>query len=255
MPSATLKLILTTLLVSFCSLNKVIADNQLEPLMAVPDQVALEQDFETPFDLKKEKETWIQRQATRWAVEDGVLRGQPSSAENQAAKSHHKGLEARLSIPATPPQCIAKFSIRFLEGEETAIVPFVEFGHHIIRVRFNSEEGVTLLADYESMKIAEDKDFVYQPGEWIHMLAELKGEEFVVQIQDGPTLYGKHPIMPSPAPSGGNGFGTAGLRGGKVEIDNLTLWTVKKEAQPGWEARRAEFPAFEPFQVREKPKK
>ena len=255
MPSATLKLILTTLLVSFCSLNKVIADNQLEPLMAVPDQVALEQDFETPFDLKKEKETWIQRQATRWAVEDGVLRGQPSSAENQAAKSHHKGLEARLSIPATPPQCIAKFSIRFLEGEETAIVPFVEFGHHIIRVRFNSEEGVTLLADYESMKIAEDKDFVYQPGEWILMLAELKGEEFVVQIQDGPTLYGKHPIMPSPAPSGGNGFGTAGLRGGKVEIDNLTLWTVKKEAQPGWEARRAEFPAFEPVQVREKPKK
>ena len=255
MPSATLKLILTTLLVSFCSLNKVIADNQLEPLMAVPDQVALEQDFETPFDLKKEKETWIQRQATRWAVEDGVRRGQPSSAENQAAKSHHKGLEARLSIPATPPQCIAKFSIRFLEGEETAIVPFVEFGHHIIRVRFNSEEGVTLLADYESMKIAEDKDFVYQPGEWIHMLAELKGEEFVVQIQDGPTLYGKHPIMPSPAPSGGNGFGTAGLRGGKVEIDNLTLWTVKKEAQPGWEARRAEFPAFEPVQVREKPKK
>ena len=255
MPSATLKLILTTLLVSFCSLNKVIADNQLEPLMAVPDQVALEQDFETPFDLKKEKETWIQRQATRWAVEDGVLRGQPSSAENQAAKSHHKGLEARLSIPATPPQCIAKFSIRFREGEETAIVPFVEFGHHIIRVRFNSEEGVTLLADYESMKIAEDKDFVYQPGEWIHMLAELKGEEFVVQLQDGPTLYGKHPNMPSPAPSGGNGFGTAGLRGGKVEIDNLTLWTVKKEAQPGWEARRAEFPAFEPVQVREKPKK
>lgn len=54
------------------------------------------------------------------------------------------------------PCSITKFSIRFLEGEETAIVPFVEFGHRVIRVRFNSKEGVSLLADYESMKIAEE---------------------------------------------------------------------------------------------------
>lgn len=232
-----------------------IAENQLEPLMAVPDKIALNEKFKTPFDLKKKKETWTQRQATRWAVKDGVLGGQPSSPENQTAKSHHKGLEARLSIPVTPPECIAKFSIRFLEGEETTVVPFIEFGHHIIRVRFDSEKGVSLLAGYESMKIAEDKNFIYQPAEWIHMLAELKGEEFVVQIQDGPTLYGKHPILGYPAPSGGKGFGIAGLRGGQVEIDNLTLWTVKKEPQPGWRARQVQFPAFAPVQLREKPKK
>jgi hypothetical protein len=61
--------------------------------------------------------------------------------------------------------------------------------------------------------------------------------------------------MGYPAPSGGNGFGIAGLRGGQVEIDDLTLWTVKKEPQPGWGARRVQFPAFAPVQLREKPKK
>ncbi|MEM9282138.1 MAG: hypothetical protein AAGA96_09945 [Verrucomicrobiota bacterium] len=231
------------------------AENTLEPLMAKPKKVVLSEDFETPFELNKARDTWSQRQATRWAVEDGVLRGQPSTPENQAAKSHHRGLEARLSVPATPAECIAKFSIRFLEGEETTIVPFVEFGHHIIRLRFDSKEGVSLLADYESMKVAEDQSFIYQPGKWMHLLAELKGDEFVIQIQDGPTLYGKHPVIPNPAPSGGNGFGTAGLRGGTVEIDNLTLWSVSEEDHSNWKSTRAQFPPFEPVQVREKPKK
>jgi hypothetical protein len=47
----------------------------------------------------------------------------------------------------------------------------------------------------------------------------------------------------------------AGTRGGTVEIDNLTIWSAKEEAAPGWEKQRAEIPKMEAVQVREKPKK
>lgn len=95
---------------------------------------------------------------------------------------------------------MAQFSICFLDGEETTIVPFVDFGHHIVRLQFSKEEGVTLLVDYESLKVA-------------------------------------------------------GPRGGKIEIDDLTIWTVKEEVAYGWEKEREQLPKFEVLQVREKPKK
>lgn len=95
---------------------------------------------------------------------------------------------------------MAQFSICFLDGEETTIVPFVDFLHHIVRLLFSKEEGVTLLVDYESLKVA-------------------------------------------------------GPRGGKIEIDDLTIWTVKEEVAYGWEKEREQLPKFEALQVREKPKK
>ncbi|MEM6917120.1 MAG: hypothetical protein AAF491_11195 [Verrucomicrobiota bacterium] len=249
-PSLSMKLFLLLLFLPILALS----ENQLEPLMVQLDEPVLEMTFEKATD-KLDREHFQKRQATRWEIANGVLAGIPSSPEIQAAKSHHRGLEPRLSVPATPEECAAKFSIRFLEGEETTIVPFIEFGHHIIRLRFSASEGVALLADYESLKVAEDPDFRYLPGEWIHLFAELKGTEFVIQIQDGPTLYAKHPIISEPAPSGGTGLGVAGTRGGTVELDDLTIWTVKPDPLPEWTATRAEFPAFEPVQVREKPKK
>lgn len=229
-------------------------ESRQKPILAVPDEVVLKADFTRPqYTLEKSK--WQPRQGTQWKIAGGILSGIPSSVEYQAKKSHHRGLEPRLSMPITPPECIAKFSIRFLDGEETSIAPFVEFGHHIVRIRFSETEGVSLLVDYESLKVAEAPDFRYEPGKWLRLIAELKGDEFVVQIKDGPTLYAKHPIIAEPAPSGGTGLGVAGPRGGRVEIDNLTLWSVKEEVRDGWEEKRASFPEFTHVKVREKPKK
>jgi hypothetical protein len=113
---------------------------------AISDQLVFEEDFEKPTG-KLSRDTYQSRQGTRWKIADGVLRGIPSSAEFQANKKSHRGFEPRLSVPVTPAECIARFSIRFLEGEETAIVPFIEFGHHIVRLRFSQTEGVSLLVD------------------------------------------------------------------------------------------------------------
>ena len=226
----------------------------LEPLMTIPDEAVVESDFSEPNE-KPDKKIWQPRQATRWEVADGVLRGIESSAENQAKKSHHRGLEPRLSVPPTPTEFAAGFAVRFSGGEETAIVPFVEFGHHIVRLKFSETEGLALLADYESLKVAEAPDYKYQPGEWIRILAELKGEAFVVQIEGGPTLYAKHPVFSKPAPSGGNGLGVAGPRGGMVELDDVKISSVKEGNAEGWSGKMKEFPVFDSVVVREKPKK
>ena len=90
-----------------------------------------------------------------------------------------------MSVPVTPAEFLAGFSFRFVGGEESDIVPFVEFGHHVCRVKFSSE-GTFILVDHETLKVAESDDFKYVPGEWYHALAELKGDEFVVQFVDGP---------------------------------------------------------------------
>lgn len=226
----------------------------LAPLLTVPGEAVLETAFDRPV-YQLPKSTWAARQGTQWRIAGGVLSGTPSSKEYQAKRTHHRGLEPRLSIPPTPAEFAARFSIRFLEGEETDIVPFVEFGHHVIRLRFDRAEGVTLLADHESVKLAEDRSWLYEPGRWIHLYAELKGEDFVIQIADGPTLHATHPVLSQPNPSGGNGVGVAGTRGGTVEIDNLAIWEIGEEPAPGWKERKGRFPVFEPVVVREKPEK
>src|ERR1041384_2461431 len=234
------------------SIAAMAAESPLLPLLAVPDKVVLKDDFSRAAPLNKEH--WGPRQGTRWAIEDGVLRGRPSSMEDQAKRKEHKGYERRISAPVTPSQFIAEFSVRFSGGSETAIVPFIEFGHHVCRVRL-SKAGTDVVADGDSTRVAEAKDFKYEPGKWYHVLAEMKGNEFVIQFAGGPTLYAKHPCFTKPAASGGNGLGLAGPKDGLAEIDNVTIWSVKADPQPGWAAARTKLPAFTHFAVKTAPAK
>ena len=72
-----------------------------------------------------------------------------------------------------------------------------------------------------------------------------------MQIDGGPTLYAQHDSFAVPPTSGGNGFGVAGPKMGLVELDDLTIWTVKEEDRPGWSKRMSKFPTFTPVQVKE----
>ena len=219
------------------------AEGRLEPLMAQPEHVVLQDDFSEAGPVKKDQ--WSPRQGTQWVIEGGVLRGRPSTKEFQAKRKDHFGYEPRVSVPVTPPQFIARFSVRFAEGSETAIVPFVEFGHHVCRAKF-SKDGLAMVAEHESALVAEAKGFHYEPGKWYELLAEMKGDEVVLQIAGGPTLYAKHACFAKPNPSGGNGLGIAGPKDGVVEIDNVTIWSVKADSQAGWATTRGSLPKIEP---------
>lgn len=225
------------------------ANHSLKPLLAQPDVIAFESAFSKPAPL--EKGVWQQRQHTQWEIKNGVLLGIPSTGEYQKSRNDHQGFEPRISVPVTPAECIAQFSVRFSDGVETPTAPFVEFGHHVARVKF-SETGVFLIADGESVKVAEASNFKYIPGKWYHILAELKGDEFVMQFADGPTLYAKHPSFAKPVNGGGNGLGITGPQGGIVEIDNLTLWSIKPIERSTWANTRAGFPHFQPVILKKK---
>ncbi|MGI9473510.1 MAG: hypothetical protein ACR2NZ_18355 [Rubripirellula sp.] len=218
------------------------------PVLAVPGEVVLKEDFVKPNPLPKS--IWQKRQGTRWEVADGVLRGQQSSPEFQAAREDHFGYEPRLSLPITPPEFIATFRLRFIDGSETSIVPFIEFGHHVCRVRF-SEQGTSLLADHEIWKLAEAPDFVWESGKWYEITAEMKDSQFVMQIKDGPTLFAEHESFANSPSSGGNGLGVAGPRKGFVELDDLTIWSVQSANQPGWGKRKSQIAEFTPVQVKQ----
>ena len=221
-----------------------------KPVLAIANQVVLQENFDQAIPLPKK--IWLQRQGTRWAVENGVLRGRQSSPEYQAAKQDHFGYEPRLSISATPQDFIASFKIRFIGGRETAITPFIEFDHHVCRVRF-SQKGAILLADHEVWKVAEATEFIWKPNQWYSITAERQGSEFVMQIADGPTLYADHQAFGQAASSGGNGLGVAGSKMGEIEIDSLTIWSTKGQVQAGWPSARSKLPKLKPLQLK-KPK-
>lgn len=222
------------------------------PLMAVPDRRVLEDDFSKPHAL--DKSTWQARQGTQWAIADGLLRGKPSSAEYQASKTDHAGKEPRIAVPVTPQDFIARLSVRFSGGAETPVTPFIEFGHHVCRLRF-SESITELLAAHDALRVNEAQGFHYKPGVWYHLLAERRGDEIVIQIADGPTLYAKHASIAEAPASGGDGLGIAGPRDGVAEIDNLMIYSVKKNAvQPEWETTKKKLPSYKPVVVEKKGK-
>lgn len=234
----TTAILVLVLLLSVSPGRLVAAD--LQPLMCEVDQVVLREDFSRP-TATPDKSVWKPRQGTRWAFADGVLRGRPSTAEYQAKRRDHKGLEPRLSISKCPAEFVIAFSLRLLDGEASAIVPFVEFGHHVARVNWDAA-GVRLVADHESVQLADAPGFHLQPGTWCHALAEIQGDEFVIQFADGPVLQGRHEAFRGEK----DGFGVAGLRGGVIELDDVTVWSVKPAKKPTWANTRAKLPASQP---------
>lgn len=218
-----------------------------EPVLAVPDKLVLQADFNQPMQLPKS--IWATRQGTRWTVENGVLRGRQSSQEFQASREHHFGYEPRLSIPVTPADFIATFRIRFTGGSITSVTPFIEFDHHVCRVRFG-KDSTTLLADHEIWKVAEAQDFVLSRDHWYAITAERKGTEFVMQITDGPLLYADHSEFGKTPQTGSRGMGVAGPKKGEVEIDDLKIWAVQKHVNPRWSTTRARIPDFTPVQLK-----
>lgn len=221
-----------------------------EPLMLVPDQVLVQDDFSTAKPL--DRETWRIGQGTQWTVQDGVLRGQPSTPEFQASHKTHKGLEPRLGLAKCPPTYIVRFSIRYLGGNPTPNlpdrrVPSIDIGHHVGRLEFGTE-GTRLLAEGETIQLAEAPDFKLEREKWYDVLVEARDGETVVQFAGGPTFYGAHPFYRDHDHT----LAFVGNIGGKIEVDNLTLWSAKPDPKPTWVATAAKLPKPEAKTIRPK---
>jgi hypothetical protein len=104
-------------------------------------------------------------------------------------------------------------------------------------------------AENETAQIATYPGFKVEPGKRYYALAEIKGEELVIQFAVGPTVYGRHKSFDRE----NSGFRVCGTRGGTVELDNVTVLSIKKDPQPGWVTARAKLaPPAKPVTLKAK---
>jgi hypothetical protein len=232
------------------------AEPALKPLMLVPDKVLFADEFNQPkAELKAKKnddtEAWLPNQGTRWTIVDGVLRGRASSAEYQAAHETHKGVHPRIVLTKTPENYILRLSLRLVDGtpyeatKRRSVPPFIEIGHHICRVTWGTN-GAVLLADGNTLQLANAVDFKLVPGKWQEIMVEKRADEVVVQFANGPTFYGKHPTYVSDK----HFVMLGGLESGTMEVDDVTVWSLKDGNQPDWAKRLAQFPPPQSIRIK-----
>ena len=214
---------------------------ELAPRWLVPDQKVFEDDFSQVRELKALPAkspaigAWNPNQGTRWKVVDGVLRGEASAPEYQASHDTHKGVHPRIVLTKTPADYVLKFSLRLVDGkpyvadQRRSVAPFIEIGHHIARVTWGAN-GAMLLADGDTLQLDVAPGFQLAPGKWHVVMVERRGDEVCVQFQDGPTFHGKHPSYRSEL----HAVMLGGLEAGHLEVDDVTVWSVKAGEQPGW---------------------
>ena len=230
----------------------------LQPTLLLPDQVVFADDFSSPRELKAVAAkspligAWNPNQGTQWKVTAGVLRGEPSTAAFQAAHETHKGVHPRIVLTKTPASYVLRCSFRLLDGlpydpaKRRSVPPFLEIGHHVARITWN-EHGATLLADHDTLVVDAAKDFRLSPGQWYTVLVERRDDEVLVQFQDGPSFYAKHPTYRSDL----HAVMFGGLEAGHMEIDDVTVWSVKPGEQTGWPAWRAAHPTFREIRLKD----
>lgn len=230
----------------------------MRPRLLIPDKVVFADDFSEARELKAvaakspQVGAWNPNQGTRWKVADGVLKGEASSAEYQAAHDTHKGVHPRIVLTKTPADYILRFSMRvidgkpFVAGQRKSVPPFIEIGHHIARLTWG-ENGAMLLADGDTLQVDVAKDFKLEPGKWVTVMVERRADEVFVQFQDGPSFYGKHPTYRSEL----HAVMLGGLEAGHMEVDDVTAWSIKEGDQPTWAATRKARPATREVRIKE----
>jgi len=247
-------------LIALIPLTTLAAD--LKPMMVETDMVIFADNFSQSRELKATAgsaaknatapQPWNPNQGTRWTVAEGVLKGQASTPEYQSSHDTHKGVHPRIVLNATPAEYVVKFSFRLIDGKpfdaanRKSVSPFLEFGHHISRISWGAA-GAMLLADADSLQVDAAKDFKLETGKWYTVLTERRADEIYVQFQDGPSFYGKHDSYKSEP----HAVMIAGLEAGHMEIDDVTVWSIKGGDQPTWSATQKARPATKEVRIKE----
>ncbi len=212
--------------------------NDLTPIMASPGEVHLQMNFDNDFVIKRGDKFFALGQGTQWEAKDGQLVGTQSKPEYQAKKkaegNGHLGTAPRLQFPGSPKDVILKYSFKIVGGKGTKLLPIIEAGHHLRRVYFGPD-GSEILVDHEKVSVAKN-DFVLKSDKWYHVMVEIKGDEFLLRFQDGPSLYGNHPGVGAEFEN--YNIGITATDKGTMYIDNMTIWHAGA-IQADWEDNRS----------------
>ncbi len=177
---------------------------------------------------------WTPIQSTRWAIENGTLKGIAGTPEFQASKADHNG-----KSPIMDVKNLGDFAVdlRFkFEGEKLGRST-LDFDHHILAVRF-SGGAIGIYTKESSTPVKTSTGLEVKLGHWYHVLAEVRQDTLVVQFEGGPTLVAESQGLAAPKGE----FRIVGPLQGTVYLDDVTVWSIKSDPQPTWPATRAALP-------------
>ena len=213
-----------------------LSSQALEPLIAEKGKLVYERDFEDdkPLDPKK----WKPVQKTTWQIENGKVVGRPTSddvrkkiAEEQKAQGNkkagrsHNGQYPRLNFYKTPDHTIIEMKVKFTGGQDlnNSYCRMIELGTHNARINFKLDKTI-MYANINTETLDEDP-WILAKDTFCTFLMEIKGKEFCLQVENGPTLKGSSDSFLT-KPRRGK-INLVGNKGSTVYIDYIKIWEAK----------------------------
>lgn len=217
----------------------------LKPLMAQLEALYFAENFDST---NKIDTAFIEPQEnSRWSISDKHLIGIPSTEEDQLKTSAHNGAKPSIYAQLPDPNVCVSFKIRY--SGLGVIYKGGGFGitRYGVGIKLNAVQ-TSISADHNHLGMMHSDSHQLVEDQWYECLLEIVSDEIVVQIKDGPTLYGKHDTIFGKHGSvkflAENGlphhkpFGFFGADSCSVYIDDLEIWSAKKTVQEGWAQRR-----------------
>ena len=181
---------------------------------------------------------WKGVQQARWTVENGNAVGRSSSDEarkkitaeqkaagNKKAGRSHIGEYPRLNFWKTPNHTILEMRIKFKGGKDinNNYCRLIELGTHNARIQYKLDETI-LFANKNSEVLGKNK-WILPDDTYCVMMMEIKGKEFCVQIENGPTLKGSSDSFLT-KPRHGK-LNIVGKKEGEIYIDYIKVWNAE----------------------------
>ena len=207
--------------------NEGVARPLIAPVLMKPGKLI----FADSFKVATIRSQWTPLHQTRWNVTNGRLHGVPATEEFQKSRTKHNGgtPSSKLVVPVN--DCILQMSFK-LTGKMTG----VHFGFndgtfqsgtgHVGRITFHKRDGISLIKDKntklgnDEVEVLKSNPFKIQSDQWYTFVLEVKGEQMVMQLKDGPTLQASHKRFG--APKSWINLPTRG--GGEIYYDDVRIW-------------------------------
>lgn len=178
-----------------------------QPLMMTPGERIVSWQFNRESDADKK---WLSfRKETVYKVEDGSLHVIPPAIANQGIKKESDWATssfARTGLVGLPQDYVCQLRWKCNQPTDPKALAkglvYIDLGHRGIRTTF-SREGTTLLlenhlmgrdAEVRSKILQTEPGFSLEYNKWYDIVAEVKGSEVVIQIDDH-TFYGKDDLI------------------------------------------------------------
>ena len=179
---------------------------------------------------------WTPLHQTRWDVTNGMLHGIPATEEFQKSRTKHNGGTPSSKLVVPVKDCILQMSFKLTGKMSGAHFGFNDGTFqsgtgHVGRVTFHKRDGISLVKDKntklenDQVEVLKSNPFKIQSDQWYTLLLEVKGEQMVMQLKDGPTLKAQHKRFRSPK----SWINLPTRGGGEIYYDDVRIWAPLKE--------------------------